>query len=228
MSWQIKCDFDGTVTNLDCTDLILSKFADPAWEEIETLWQSGQIGSLECLARQSELINATPEDITNLLSSVAIDDYFVEFVNFCRTSNLPLNILSDGYDFSINNILKRLGIDNLKVIANNLQYCGNSKFKLAFPYSNPNCLSQSGNCKCSQADKSFSTILIGDGKSDFCLAKRADIVIAKSSLLKFCQDQNIDHFAFQNFNDVKNIIANLVAKGQKDTELNKNYHQLQL
>ena len=41
-------DFDGTITQIDVTDRILSELAHPSWEEIEQEWARGMIGSREC------------------------------------------------------------------------------------------------------------------------------------------------------------------------------------
>ncbi len=48
----VICDFDGTITLKDSTDLLLDRFADPAWLDIEKEWLLGKIGSRECLERQ--------------------------------------------------------------------------------------------------------------------------------------------------------------------------------
>jgi 2-hydroxy-3-keto-5-methylthiopentenyl-1-phosphate phosphatase len=46
------------------------------------------------------------------------------------------------------------------------------------------------------------SVYIGDGYSDTCPAQQADIVFAKSSLLKFCRKHGISAIAFENFSDI--------------------------
>ena len=58
---QVFCDFDGTISLSDTTDVILSRFARPEWELIEEEWKRGAIGSAECMAQQIALIEASPE-----------------------------------------------------------------------------------------------------------------------------------------------------------------------
>ena len=41
----VFCDFDGTITQLDVTDQILSQLAHPSWREVEQQWMQGLIGS---------------------------------------------------------------------------------------------------------------------------------------------------------------------------------------
>ena len=144
MRWNVRVDFDGTISDRDTTDFVLENFASPEWEEVEKLWKDGHIGSAECMGRQADLISATPEDIGLLLEEVHIDPHFVEFIKFCEHWNTPVSILSDGYDFNIHTILKRYGLDDMEVIANHLEYSGDNKFKFSSVHAHPDCASKSG------------------------------------------------------------------------------------
>lgn len=42
--------------------------------------------------------------------------------------------------------------------------------------------------------------MVGDGRSDFCIAERCHLVIAKGSLLQRCQEQQLPH-AMRGFAD---------------------------
>jgi 2-hydroxy-3-keto-5-methylthiopentenyl-1-phosphate phosphatase len=50
-------------------------------------------------------------------------------------------------------------------------------------------------------------ILVGDGRSDFCLAERADLVLAKDSLLGHCRASGLPHIAFENFDEATRLLA---------------------
>jgi 2-hydroxy-3-keto-5-methylthiopentenyl-1-phosphate phosphatase len=52
----IICGFDDTITLKDSTDLLLNRFADPCWLDIENEWLKGKIGSRECLERQLRFV----------------------------------------------------------------------------------------------------------------------------------------------------------------------------
>jgi 2-hydroxy-3-keto-5-methylthiopentenyl-1-phosphate phosphatase len=61
-----------------------------------------------------------------------------------------------------------------------------------------------GTCKCMVAKKlakGLPIILIGDGRSDFCLADKADYVLAKGGLATYCEKHRIPFTAINNFND---------------------------
>src|SRR5271169_819286 len=107
----VFCDFDGTVTQLDVTDQILSQLAHPSWREIEREWLLGLIGSRECLERQIALVDAPAEEVHEVIDTVAIDTAFPAFCKFARKKRLPLYILSDGFDYVIRRVLKSAGVN---------------------------------------------------------------------------------------------------------------------
>ena len=43
--------------------------------------------------------------------------------------------------------------------------------------------------------------MVGDGRSDFCIAERCQLVIAKGSLLRRCREQRLPHVPMLNFGD---------------------------
>jgi 2,3-diketo-5-methylthio-1-phosphopentane phosphatase len=202
MKFDIKCDFDGTITNQDTTDFVLSNFADSKWEELEKDWKDGKINSSECMIKQAELINTQPQEIIKSLNAIKIDPYINELIKLCKFWNVDFSILSDGYNFNIKNILSRINLENLKIESNELEYLGNNKFKFIPKHHSTNCKKDEPYCKCSKINNNYFTILIGDGKSDFCAAEKSDFVFAKNSLLSHCIKKGIPHASFKNFRDV--------------------------
>ena len=69
-------DFDGTISCRDAIDAILERFADERWLNVEERWKNGAIGSRECLREQVALINASPDEINNLLDEIKLDAGF--------------------------------------------------------------------------------------------------------------------------------------------------------
>jgi 2-hydroxy-3-keto-5-methylthiopentenyl-1-phosphate phosphatase len=49
--------------------------------------------------------------------------------------------------------------------------------------------------------------MVGDGRSDFCIARRADLVLAKSALLPHCVEAGLPVRAFESFEDAADILA---------------------
>jgi 2-hydroxy-3-keto-5-methylthiopentenyl-1-phosphate phosphatase len=215
MICQILCDFDGTIALDDVTDRLLETYADPAWRDIEALWKSGAIGSSACMARQVALLDCSLADLDRLLDDIAIDPTFPAFVRFCEAARLPISIVSDGLDYAIARILRRHGLAHLPVLANALQARPARRYGLEFPHGGRDCAAGAGHCKCatSRRDPAFTgpTIVIGDGRSDFCVAASADFVFAKDALIGHCRDHGIPHRAFASFADIVPVLAQMAA-----------------
>jgi 2-hydroxy-3-keto-5-methylthiopentenyl-1-phosphate phosphatase len=209
---RTKChvfvDFDGTIATVDTTDLLLERFADPAWLTVEEDWKAGRIGSRECLVRQVDLVRATPAELRDFVDGIEIDPAFSSFVDLCLESGLDVSVVSDGLDFTVGRVLRGANLE-LPYFANKLEYIGDSRWRLSFPHARSDCRALSGNCKCQFSDGATGKvrIVVGDGRSDFCVAEGADLVLAKSSLQKHCQENDIAHFAFNTFVDATGLLA---------------------
>jgi 2-hydroxy-3-keto-5-methylthiopentenyl-1-phosphate phosphatase len=198
-------DFDGTVAPTDTVDDLLDRFADPDWRRIEQQWVNGEISSRRCMAEQIAMVSGNEQTLRRFLSSVAIDPAFPEFVHYASTF-ADLAIVSDGLDFPIQQALRRLGLPDLPVFANHVEL-RQSGLGLTFPYYEKSCTVGSGVCKCSvaravDAGRELTTVLIGDGRSDQCVANQARYVFAKGSLITYCRETNISHIPFNSFADV--------------------------
>lgn len=205
---QALIDFDGTIAPDDPTDRLLERFADPAWREVEEAWQSGRISSRECMQRQVELLRARPEEIDAAIADVRIDPGFSEFLKFCWSRGVAAMVVSDGFDRVVRAVLAAAGLP-IPFFANKLEWCGGDRWRLAFPHSQPKCLVGSANCKCSHglARASQRIVAVGDGRSDFCMSTRADLVIAKGTLAGFCRSRGLPHRTFTDFHEATAHLA---------------------
>lgn len=201
-SFNIICDFDGTITPMDSTDLILSRFALPQWEDIEQQWVSGLISSRECMYRQVGLLRVDKKSLDNLIDEIPLTPGFEEFIVFTGSLGLKPHIISDGLDYVIRRVLSHHQIQNIQITANRLAFTDDG-FSLAFPHGRSDC--GSGVCKCAAAaDRAGLTLLIGDGRSDLCLAGRADLVLARRGLVleKHFLEKNRTCVSYDNFFDI--------------------------
>lgn len=215
---HIFCDFDGTISSSDATDQVLEKFAEGSWRAIEEEWNRGIIGSRECMQRQIALIRATLPELDTFLETISIDPGFLGLLNFCRRRALPLTIVSDGVDYFIKRILMKNQISGLPIIANVLNIDtkdGSNIFTLSSHYASNKCVSGSGVCKCKVVEKAQARIYIGDGRSDFCVADKVDIVFAKDRLADYCRDQEIPFICFDGFTDLLPKMRALLPVGSK-------------
>ena len=206
---SILADFDGTIVLEDTTDLVLERFADPAWRSIEADWAAGRIGSRECLLRQIDLVRANEADLDQLTDQASIDPGFADFVALCEEFAVPVVIGSDGFDRIIARVLARAGV-TLPVVSNRLVAIGDGRWRAEFPNSASDCRSLSGNCKCNlSAGTSKQQILIGDGRSDFCPASLASLTLAKKALAIHCRQTGIAHIEIEGFADATRALRAL-------------------
>jgi 2-hydroxy-3-keto-5-methylthiopentenyl-1-phosphate phosphatase len=215
MKYMFFCDFDGTITKEDVIDRILEEFADPTWMEIEQSWVRGEMGSRDCLAMQTRLIKAKECDLLDFVEGIEIDETFIDFARYCRSKAFEIVILSDGIDLFIKSILKRYGLNDIRVFSNSLGST-NGSYEMYFPYFQEDCLSRSGICKCKIMEELSSpegtNILVGDGRSDFCIAGKADLTFAKSDLLDFCRVEKIPHGEHREFGDIIAWLRNQIGQ----------------
>jgi 2-hydroxy-3-keto-5-methylthiopentenyl-1-phosphate phosphatase len=217
MSLRVLCDFDGTISAADTTDAIFDRFA-PSWRTVEALWDAGEIGSAECMRRQVELMDASAAELDKALDGLEIDPTFPSFVRFCDTANIELSVISDGVDYFIRRILNNAGLAHLPVRANRLIRRGPRRYSLGHPHRTQDCATGAGTCKCAHASAGCAsryTILIGDGRSDFCVSHKADAVFAKKSLLSYTAGHGIAAFEYSTFADVQAMLECLLRSRQQ-------------
>jgi len=204
---RVKChvfvDFDGTIAPCDATDMLFEQFADPSWREVEEEWQAGRIGSRECMTRQVSLLRATPQELVAAASRVGVDRGFPMFVRECARNGFGMTVVSDGFDIVIDSVLRSAGL-SVPFHANHLEPIDGDRWRVTFPSARSDCRVLAGNCKCSFTEPHFSSmkVVVGDGRSDFCIAGRADLVFAKGKLLELCRGNGTTHVPFNDFFEV--------------------------
>lgn len=212
-AWTIFCDFDGTISDRDVTDTLLEHFGRPGWEELETRWLNGEIGSQACMAGQVALLDMSRQELDDLLSTVRVDADFLRFTQLVARYGIPLHVVSDGMDYPIYWLLARQGITDLPVAANVLEQVGERRWQLRSPWTNSACKKASGVCKCAvMRQRAWGpSLLIGDGRSDFCLAHEVNHVFARGSLLEECRQNALPHDAVSNFSEACTALEALIG-----------------
>lgn len=222
----IFSDFDGTISLIDVTDEILTRFAGPAWQEVEEMWVSGKIGSQECLKRQMSLVTATPEQLHALIDAVPIDPGFAEFYRFTMQEQLPFYILSDGFDYVISRVLQRAGANgelrNGKHLFSSSLRPASGGVEISFPHREIGCPHGCATCKAAiirqLRGKRRPVIFVGDGLSDRFGVEEADVIFAKHRLIDYCRARGLAHVPFETFADVQTEISALLADEERSVK----------
>ncbi|MEJ2102961.1 MAG: hypothetical protein P8X47_00130 [Ignavibacteriaceae bacterium] len=137
------------------------------------------------------------------------------FLEFCSEHKFDVYVLSDGFDYYIDQILTREKLNHLKVFSNKLILDEKGKLIPSFPFYNSDCKS-TANCKRNHiiensGDEDY-TVFIGDGNSDKDPIQYVDFIFAKKDLLKYCEVNRITYFPFKDFNDVIERLTELGSR----------------
>jgi 2,3-diketo-5-methylthio-1-phosphopentane phosphatase len=211
---HIFCDFDGTITTVDTTDQVLSRLAAPEWEALEADWRAGRIDAAACMRGQIALIQGDDDALDEVLDQVVLDPGFCDFAAWCETHEIPLAVVSDGVDRFIRRILSRHGLGHLPVVSNELAGGAGAR-SLAQPHRREGCAAGSGVCKCAAVQRLAEParprlVYVGDGRSDFCVSARADLLFAKDELAAYAAGRGQAHYEFSTFHEVAAVLASLV------------------
>ncbi len=214
--FNIFVDFDGTITTRDVGESLFLEFGDKVEvDKIIKLWIDRKISSFESWKLFCKTVKDFDIDkFYSFLDTISIDKTFYNFVEYCKTKDFNVCVVSDGFDLYIKHILKREKLSNLKVYCNKLNIVENNLIP-EFPYPDEECRI-CANCKRNHiinnsGDLEFN-IYIGDGLSDTCPAQFCDLIFAKNSLLRYCEINRITFSPFKNFDDVIEKLELLKSK----------------
>ncbi|MGX8883126.1 MtnX-like HAD-IB family phosphatase [Methylovorus sp. SPW-M1] len=202
-------DFDGTISKKDTIDALLEKFAPASWEEIEQSWLRGEIDAVECMSRQIGMVRGDRDALDAFFRQIELDQGFVPFYEYASRFGEVI-VASDGVDHAIHMAFRHSGFPAVQIFSNRLDFTPEG-IAISFPNRRADCQGGNGNCKCVIAREQSAisggpVILIGDGKSDACIARQADVVFAKGKLIDYCEQQDIAYHPFSTFKDVLEAI----------------------
>lgn len=220
---KIFCDFDGTVTLKDSGDLFFQTFSQ--FEPYHTLLLYGKTTVREYYHTVVEKLPHPISDVEldKFVDSLEIDPYFERFTTYCHEQNIPLTIISDGFQIYIEKILKKHQIQ-LPVLSNHIRSTG-TKYEPIFPNAVEGCECFSASCKrnamLSHQLIDDIVVYIGDGRSDYCPVQFADIVFAKGNLDTYCARNHISYYPFKSFFEVQSLLEQHRKKNLKKSKYSK-------
>ncbi len=211
----IFCDFDGTITQRDVTDEILTRFALPAWREIEKEWKAGRIGSRECLVQQLALVRARREELKSLIDGIPLDPRFAETWQFARQASVPFVVVSDGLDLVIRRVLTRAvsckRLINGRDFFSTAAQLNSGRLSVCFPHAVSGCTHGCATCKPliirRLAAGRRPVLYVGDGLSDRYAVEEADFVYARRPLFEFCRERAIPCRLLRDFDDLRRSLS---------------------
>ena len=199
-------DFDGTITTVDSGVHLLERFASPEWRAVDEEFRRGEIGSRLCLLDEWDLLAVDEATLTAAAREVPIDPDAAALVDELRRAGAEVLVVSDGFGFYAREVAAALDVP---VLTNTVDW---TTGRLEFPHEDRCCACSScGVCKQAPIkDARYAgrtTVLVGDGASDFKAALLADVVFAKGTLAAWCARNGV---AFQPFTTLADVRAALI------------------
>ncbi|MGN9165917.1 MtnX-like HAD-IB family phosphatase [Tissierellaceae bacterium HCP3S3_D8] len=214
----ILIDFDGTITIEDTNDKLVEDYWNSDIEEFFMKNNERDMKYVEFMDGLFSNIKITEEEYLDfILSEIDMTRGFLEFYKKVREYNIPIAIISGGFDNGILPFLKKHGIEDVQIYANHLNFNGDNLTIDYFHDRNPECchIGLCGNCKITHVkefkERYKKVLFIGDGITDEPIANRADIVFAKEGLLKYCKEHDLDCISWEDFFDVERILFSTIG-----------------
>ena len=200
-------DFDGTICTVDVGNRVLSHFTKKSWDDIDREYVKGSIGSREAYGKIAPLMAVNPARLNAYVLKLAkIDPFFVKFYRLAKKKGVDVKIVSDGLDFYIRAIMEKHRLGEIEFFSNAVVFGEKNSLTFDFPQANALC-GRCGTCKNKILNDHRllyeKIIYIGDGHSDICPSRCADMVFAKEVLLRKCEEEGTTLYQpFQNFGEI--------------------------
>jgi len=210
----VLTDFDDTAAVQNVAEMLLTKFGDPTWHEVRQRFRDKELTLneyQEITFRNIQADRATMQDYVK--QNASLRPYFKEMWHYCRESQVPLAVVSQGLDFYIEALLEKEGCGHVPIHAVNTRFDAkgiNYEYRYAVPGKE-----RFGNSKGvvvdSYREQGHYIVYVGDGMSDFEAATRADLVFAHRVLADECERQEIPFRPFTDFDDVLKAVEEMTA-----------------
>ena len=194
-------DYDGTLTTHECNEIVLQRFVGDAWRPLEAEAQADRMSHAEVFDRQVGLIKAPRAELIRRLLEVAepmpgLRDFFTEL----QTRDGHSAIVSAGIREAIEAFWQRLELPPTELFASELIGAGpdgGPPYHLEFSDALGDC-PRCGPASCKAAilhrlRRPGDVVLVfGDGPSDLCPAREADLVFARGHLAERCEQEGLE------------------------------------
>jgi 2-hydroxy-3-keto-5-methylthiopentenyl-1-phosphate phosphatase len=209
----ILVDYDGTVALTDVSDTVMAEHMPGGWEAEVAAYDAGLAGSRRLMEFEIGLVDGPAEPLLATAAAQPHDPGFVSFVRRAQAAGIPVEVVSDGFGFFIQPALEALGVGELPVVTAVTTFTGR-RASIAFPNGHPTCL-VCGTCKrdriLAHQAAGRAVVFIGDGESDRYAAGYADVVWAKRSLIRICEEAAWPFERWTGFREIETWLERTVA-----------------
>jgi 2-hydroxy-3-keto-5-methylthiopentenyl-1-phosphate phosphatase len=212
----IACDFDGTITCRDTLHVIVEEFgARGVWDAIEPRLRRGEISVEQAMNEQFAEVRATLDEVLLAVQRESpVRAGFHEIVSWSRACGHRLIVLSSGFRTVIDAVLADAGIAGLPIHSHEARF-SREGCTLVWSERGRPCRLCSRPCKrhdLALHRGSEPVVYVGDGISDRCVARTADLVFARDGLAQHFREGGLPYLPFDDFHDVRRLIERTYAQ----------------
>jgi 2-hydroxy-3-keto-5-methylthiopentenyl-1-phosphate phosphatase len=194
-------DYDGTLTTHECNEIVLQRFTGDAWRPLDAEAQADRMSHAEVFDRQIGLIQAPREELLGALVAEAepAPGLAAFLAELDARGGRPV-IVSAGLREAIAAVWARENLPPVELHASELVGDGpqgGPPYRLVFSEVLGDC-PRCGPRSCKGAAlralrRPGETVLaFGDGPSDLCPARAADLTFARDHLAERCADEGLE------------------------------------
>jgi len=210
-------DYDGTLTTHECNEIVLQRFVGDAWRPLEAEAKADRMSHAEVFDRQIGLIRAPREELLGALVAEAEPaPGLPAFLAGLEARGGRPVIVSAGLREAIAAVWSREQLTPVELHASELVGGGpegGPPYRLALSGvlgDCPRCGPKS--CKAAVLHRlrrpGDVVLVFGDGPSDVCPAREADIVFARGHLAERCEEEGLE---WRLLTDFATVIAEVDA-----------------
>ena len=213
----VVLDYDGTVTDREYNVLALQKLTgDDAWRRLDEAVVRGEMTPADCFQRQIALVTVSKDELLAATCDEARSaPGFVEFLETLAAGGARVAVVSNGYREAIEELWRREGLPPVELVASEIVPADGRRgppWKLRYDARLGDCPACGpGGCKGGALHGlrkvGDAVAVFGDGVSDLCLAREADIVFARGILCELCDREAI---AYHRLSDYRRALAQLI------------------
>jgi 2,3-diketo-5-methylthio-1-phosphopentane phosphatase len=210
--WAFVSDFDGTISKQDFYIVMMDKYF-PEGRELFKKWRAGELKDIDFLATVFKSINQEEEILIEDILAIPIDEYVPNFIKKVQKAGADFYILSAGTNYYIEHILKKYGVENVKVFSNR----GAFRDRNVHMDIDPNEWHFSERYGIDKAKviqklkEEYEVVYFcGDSEPDSHPARYADFTFAKNGLQDMLREQKVPFIPVDDFKEVETF---MVEKG---------------
>ena len=206
----IACDFDGTITQRDTLHVIVETFGAPGvWGAIEPALRAGELTLEQAMERQFAQVRATRDEVLEaVLREAPVRAGFHEFLAWVGERGHRLVVLSSGFRTVIDAILANAGIADLAIHSHEARFSAQG-CELVWSDRGERCEHCGRPCKrhdLARYRRGERLVYVGDGISDRCAARAADLVFARDGLAEHLRAEGVPFVPFEDFFEVRAVL----------------------